>query len=61
MLSNHSNPSADSCQSAAKQLDPIKRQKIAISALASNESISQIVRQYETSRKFIYWTFDKLL
>ena len=64
MFSNHSNPSnsnpsACSCQSAAKQLDAMKRQKIAISALASNENISQISRQYETSRKFIYAQKEK--
>ena len=54
MFSNHSNPSIDSYQSTAKQLDPINRQKIAISALNPNKNISEISRQYETSRKFIY-------
>ena len=60
MLSNQSNPSVDSCQSAAKQFDPIKRQKIVISTLASNASISQILRQYETSSKFIYAQKEKV-
>ena len=59
MFSNHSNPSTESYQSAAKQLDPINRQKIAISALAPNENISHISRQYETSRKFIYAQKEK--
>ena len=54
MISNSSNPSIDSYQSTAKQLDPINRQKIAISALNPNKNISEISRQYETSRKFIY-------
>ena len=59
MFNSCSNPSIDSHQSTAKQLDPINRQKIAISALNPNKSISQISRQYETSRKFIYAQKEK--
>ena len=59
MLNNHSNPSINSYQSSAKQLNPISRQKIAISALSSDENISEISRQYETSRKFIYAQKEK--
>ena len=59
MFNSCSNPSIDSHQSTAKQLDPINRQKIAISELNPNKSISQISRQYETSRKFIYAQKEK--
>jgi len=59
MLNHHSNSSINSNPHAAKQLDPIKRQKIAIAALNPNESISQISRQYEASRKFIYAQKEK--
>lgn len=59
MLNNHANPSISSNRHTAKQLDPIKRQKIAISALNPNKNISQISRQYETSRKFIYAQKEK--
>ena len=54
MFNSYSNPSIDSYQSTAKQLDPINRREIAISALNPNKNISEISRQYETSRKFIY-------
>ena len=40
MFSNPANPSIDSYQSTAKQLDAINRQKIAISALNPNKNIS---------------------
>ena len=59
MLNNHSNSSINSSPYTAKQLDQINRQKIAISALNPNKNISQISRQYETSRKFIYAQKEK--
>ena len=45
--------------SSAKQLTSKIRQKIAISALNTNENISQISRQYDTSRKFVYAQKEK--
>jgi hypothetical protein len=59
MPNHHSHSSINSNQYTAKQLDPIMRQKIAISALTSNENISQISRQYDTSRKFVYAQKEK--
>ena len=56
MLNNHSNSPVDS---SAKQLAPKIRQKIAIYALSSNENISQISRQYDASRKFVYAQKEK--
>ena len=54
MINSYSNPSINSNPHSAKQLGPTNRQKIAISALNPDKNISQISRQYETSRKFIY-------
>jgi hypothetical protein len=45
--------------SSAKQLTSKIRQKIAISALNTNENISQVSRQYDTSRKFVYAQKEK--
>ena len=59
MLKNHSNSSINLSPHTAKQLDPINRQKIAISALSPDQNISQISRQYKTSRKFIYAQKEK--
>ena len=59
MLKNHSNSSINLSPHTAKQLDPINRQKIAISALSPDQNISQISRQYNTSRKFIYAQKEK--
>ena len=59
MINSQVNPPIISTQSAAKQLNPIMRQKVAISALASNENISQISREYNTSRKFVYTQKEK--
>ena len=59
MLKNHSNSSINLSPHTAKQLDPINRQKIAISALSPDQNISQISRQYKTSRKFIYTQKEK--
>ena len=59
MLNHHYNSSINSNPHTAKQLDAIMRQKIAISALTPNENISQISRQYDTSRKFVYAQKEK--
>jgi hypothetical protein len=59
MINNQANSTITSTQSAAKQLNPIMRQEVAISALASNENISQISREYNTSRKFVYAQKEK--
>ena len=59
MITNQANPTITPTQSAAKKLNPIMRQKVAISALASNENISQISREYNTSRKFVYTQKEK--
>ena len=59
MLKNHSNSSINLSLHTAKQLDPINRQKIAILALSPDQNISQISRQYNTSRKFIYAQKEK--
>ena len=59
MLKNHSNSSINLSPHTAKQLDPMNRQKIAISALSPDQNISQISRQYKTSRKFIYAQKEK--
>jgi hypothetical protein len=59
MLKHHPNSSINSNPHTAKQLDAIMRQKIAISALTPNENISQISRQYDTSRKFVYAQKEK--
>ncbi len=44
---------------AAKKLDPRTRQKIAIAALSGKDKISDISRQYSTSRKFVYTQKEK--
>ena len=44
---------------AAKKINPTVRKKIWVSALAKKNSISDLSRQHETSRKFVYAQKDK--
>jgi hypothetical protein len=63
MSKNYSTESATSTQvnTAAKSLDQSIRQQIGVSVLADKGAISNLSRQYLTSRKFIYAQKNKAL
>jgi len=52
---------SNSYPSTSQQIDLATRQQIGISALTGKESISDISRQHDTSRKFVYAQKDKAL
>ncbi len=54
MSNKHSTKTSISSQPNAKKIDQETRQQIAVAALSGKENISNLSREHQTSRKFIY-------